>query len=50
MTNKLCQNAIFENGGITALIGTLRVLFNILSICLLSRVHDTTGYFEMQKD
>ena len=50
MTHNLCQNANFENGGITAQNGILCVLLNILSICLLSRVHDTSGYFEMQKD
>ena len=49
MTHKLCQNANFENGGATTQIGTLRVLFNILSMSLLYRVHDTSGYFEMQK-
>ena len=49
MTHKLCQNANFENGGTTTQIGTLRVLLNILSISLLSRVHGTSGYFEMQK-
>ena len=50
MTHKLCQNANFENGGTITIIGTLRVLLNILSISLLSRVHDTSGSFEMQKD
>ena len=49
MTHKLCQNANFENGGITVQIGILHVLLNILSISLLSRVHDTSGYFELQK-
>ena len=49
MIHKLCQNTNFENGGTTTQIGTLRVLLNILSISLLSRVHDTSGYFEMQK-
>ena len=39
----------FENGGSTTQVGTLRVLLNILSVSLLSRVHDTSGYFEMQK-
>ena len=50
MTHKLCQNANFEYGGTTTQIGTLRVLLNILSISLLSRVHGTSGYFEMQKE
>ena len=45
ITHKLCQNANFENGGITVQIGILHVLFNILSISLLSRVHDSSGYF-----
>ena len=49
MTNKLCQNAKFENGGITIQIGILHVQLNILSISLLSWVHDRPGYFEMQK-
>ena len=40
----------FENGGTTIQIGILHVLINILSISLLSRVHDKSGYFEMQKD
>ena len=50
MTHKLCQNANFENGGITVKIGILHVLLNILSIFLLSRVYDTSGSFEMQKE
>ena len=54
MTHRLCQNANFEmwggGGGTTTQIGTLHVLLNILSISLLSRVHGTSGYFEMQKD
>ena len=50
MTHKLCQNANFENGGTTIQIGTLHVLLNILSISLLSRVNDMSGYFEMQKE
>ena len=50
MTHKLCQNANFENGGTTIQIGILHVLLNILSISLLSRVHDKFDYFEMQKD
>ena len=50
MTDKLCQNANFENGGTTIQIGIVHVLINILSISLLSRVHDTSDYFEMQKD
>ena len=50
MTHKLCQNANFENGGTTIQIGFLHVLLNILSISLLCWVHDTSGYFEMQKE
>ena len=49
MTHKLCQNGNFENGGTTIQIGILHVLINILSISLLSRVHDMSGYFEIQK-
>ena len=49
-THKLCQNANFENGGTTIKIGILHVLINISSISLLSSVHDTPGYFEMQKE
>ena len=49
-TRKLCQNANFENGGTTIQIGILLVLLNILSISFLSKVHDTSCYFEMQKD
>ena len=48
MTHKLCQNANFENGGTTIQIGMLHVLLNILSISLLSMVHDTPYYFDMQ--
>ena len=50
MTRKLCQNAIFENGGTTVKIGILHLPLNILSIALVSRVHDTSGYFQMQKE
>ena len=46
MIHKLCQNANFENGCTTVQIGILRDL----SISLLSRVHDMSGYFEMQKE
>ena len=42
-------NASFENGGTTIQIGILHVLLNILSISLLNKVHDTSGYFEVQK-
>ena len=48
--HKLCQNANFENGGTIIQIGNLHALLNILSISLLSTVHNTSGYFEMQKD
>ena len=50
MAHKLCQNENFENGGTTIQIGIQHVLLNILSISLLSRVHYTSGYFEMQKE
>ena len=53
MTHKLCKNANFENGDNTFQISILHVLLNILSISLLSTVHDTSGYlpiFEMQKE
>ena len=50
MTHKLSQNANFENGGTTIKIGILQVLVDILSISSLSKVHGTSGYFEMQKD
>ena len=50
MTHKLCQNVNFENGGTTIQIGILLVLLNILSIPLQSRLHDTSGYFEIQKE
>ena len=48
-THKLCQNANFKNGVNTIQMGILYVLFNILSISLLSRVYDTSCYFEVQK-
>ena len=50
MTHKLCQNANFENGGITIQVSILHVLLNILSISLMQRVYDTSVYFEMQKE
>ena len=50
ITHKLCQNANFENGGTTIQISILHVLLNMLSISLLSEVHDMSGYFEKQKD
>ena len=51
-TRKLCQNANVENGSTSIQIGILHVLFNILSISLLYRVHvhDTSCYFKMQND
>ena len=49
MTYKKCQNANFKNGGTTIQMGILHVLLNMLSISLLSRVHDTSGYFEVKK-
>ena len=48
--SKIVPNANFENGGTTIQIGILLEMLNILSISLLSRVHDTSGYFEMQKE
>ena len=51
MTHRLCQNANFEDGGINIHTGILHVMLNIIfNISLLSRVHDTFGYFEMQKE
>ena len=50
MTQTLCQNTNFENGGTTFQIGILHALLNILSIALLSIVHDMSGYFEMRQD
>ena len=49
MTYKMGQNANFKNGGTTIQMGILHVLLNMLSISLLSRVHDMCGYFEVQK-
>ena len=49
MNYKLGQNANFKNGGTTIQMGILHVLLNWLSMSLLSRVHDTCGYFEAQK-
>ena len=40
----------FENRGTTIQIGILHVLLKILSIALLSKVYDTSGYFEIHKD
>ena len=50
MTDKLCQNANFENGSTTIQVSILHVLMNILSISSLPRVQDTSVNFEMQKD
>ena len=50
MTFKLCQYANFKNGGTTIQIGILHVLLNMFPIPLLSRVHDMSGYFEVQKN
>ena len=50
MTHKLCHNGNFENGGTTIQMSIMHVLLNILSIGLLLRVHDTSGYFKMQKE
>ena len=49
MTKNFCQKANFENGGTTIQVGIMHVLLNNLSIALLSRLHGTSGYFEMQK-
>ena len=40
----------FRKWGTTIQIGIMHVLLNILSISLLSWVHDTSVYFEMQKE
>ena len=50
MTHKLCQNANFKNGCPAIQMGILRVLFNILSISLLSRVHNMSGYSKIQNE
>ena len=50
ITHILCQNANFENGGTNIQIGILHLLLNIFSISILSRIHGTSDYFEMQKD
>ena len=44
------QNANVENGGTTTQISTLCELLNPFSISLLSRVHDASGYFEIEKE
>ena len=49
MTYESGQNANFKNGDTTNQMGILHVLLSMLSISLLSRVHDTCGYFEVQK-
>ena len=49
-THKLSQNANVENGGTAIQISILHVLINILSMSLLSRIHDMSGYFDMPKD
>ena len=49
LTNKWCQNGNFDNRVTPIQIGILHVLKNILSITLLSRVHDMSGYFEMKR-
>ena len=50
MTNKLCQNANFENGGTTIQVSILHVLLDILSISSLPRVYDTSVNLDMQKE
>ena len=49
MTYDLGQNANLKNGGSTIQMGILHVLLNMLSISLLSRVHDTCGYLRCKK-
>ena len=49
MTHKLYQNANFKNGGTTIQIGILHVLSNILSVYLLSMIHEMSGYLEIHK-
>ena len=49
MTYKLCKNANFKNGGTTIQMGILHLLLNIMPISLLLRVHETPGYFKIQK-
>ena len=46
MTHKLCQNVNFMGYHYS----NWHVLLNISSISLLSRVHDTSVYFEIQKE
>ena len=48
MTHKLCQHANFKNWGTTFQMGILHELLNVVPIASLSRIHDTSGYFEMQ--
>ena len=48
VTHNLCQNANFKNGSTTFQIDILQLLLNILSISLLSKKHDMSGYFKMQ--
>ena len=49
MIYKLCQNANFKNGGTTIQMDILHVLLNMLLTSFLSRVQDTSGYFEVNK-
>ena len=49
VTHKLCQNANFENWGNTFQTGILHVMLNILSTSSLSRVQESSDYYEMQK-
>ena len=50
MTHKLFQNANFKNGGTTIQVSVLYVLFNILSISSLPRIHYKFVIFEMQQE
>ena len=47
--NGMQHFANFKSGGIDIQRGIFYVLLNSLSISLLSRLNDTTGYFGMQK-
>ena len=47
--HKLWQNANFENGNTTVESDIMRMLLNILSVYLLSKVYDMSGYYKMHK-
>ena len=48
--DRMLNFANFKNGGTDIQIGILYVMLNTLSISLLLRVNDTSGYFGMQTD